>query len=683
MGPDFSGYATKAGLKCSDGRTIMPNAFEHQDKMTVPLVWQHGHNEPANVLGHAVLENRPDGTYCYAYFNNTPAGQNAKLLVEHKDITQLSIYANQLVERTKQVFHGFIKEVSLVIAGANPGATIDQVMIQHADGDVETLDDAAIITTGLTLEHEDKPDENVDPEPEAEVIEEVVEDLEHAAPDATLQDVYDSLDEDQRNLLHFMVGSAIENAKAEATHSDDSTDGITSTDSTDGTDTNNPAEDDLAHKEGTDMARNVFDQDGKITGDATAGITISHDDMAAIVADAKKNGSLKDAVENYAISHGIDNIELLFPDAQLLENRPEFLKRQTEWVAKVLGGTRHSPFSRIKSVVADLTLEDARAKGYVKGNLKREEFFGLTQRITTPTTIYKKQKLDRDDIVDITSFDVVAWLKFEMKMMLEEELARAILIGDGRDVAHLDKINEGNIRPIATEHELYATTVWVNTQDANTSPGGNAAEILDAVLANRRYYKGTGTPTFYTSETVITTFLMQRDTLGRRIYRNLDEVAADLRVAEIVPVEVMDDEADLLGIIVNLQDYVIGADKGGELNMFDDFDIDYNQHKYLIETRLSGALTKIKSALVIRRTVNPASVLVVPTEPGFNPTTGVITIPTVTGVVYKNEAGTTLTAGAQAALVAGVPTIVNAFVTSNAYFFANDAEDSWIFTRDV
>ena len=257
-----------------------------------------------------------------------------------------------------------------------------------------------------------------------------------------------------------MVGSAIENAKAEATHSDDSTDGITSTDSTDstdGTDTNNPAEDDLAHKEGTDMARNVFDQDGKITGDATAGITISHDDMAAIVADAKKNGSLKDAVENYAISHGIDNIELLFPDAQLLENRPEFLKRQTEWVAKVLGGTRHSPFSRIKSVVADITLEDARAKGYVKGNLKREEFFGLTQRITTPTTIYKKQKLDRDDIVDITSFDVVAWLKFEMKMMLEEELARAILIGDGRDVAHLDKINEGNIRPIATEHELYAT----------------------------------------------------------------------------------------------------------------------------------------------------------------------------------------------------------------------------------
>jgi hypothetical protein len=653
----------------------MPHAFKEQDGVSVPLVWQHGHNEPTNVLGHAILENREDGVYCYGYFNNTPAGQNAKLLVEHKDIKALSIYANQLVERSKQVIHGAIREVSLVLSGANPGALIDFVTIAHSDGSFEPMEDEAIIYTGLVLEHEDKVEpEPVVEEPVVEEVEEVEEPVvEHAlSPDATLQDVYDSMDEDQQNLLHFMIAAALdEKAAAPVQHSeiDDQDDNSTATTDSD--------EGDLEHKEGSEMARNVFEDDKTANPEKYA---LSHDDMAGIVASAKKNGSLKDAVEEFALAHNINDIDLLFPDAQLLNGQPEFDKRRTEWVAGVMSGTRHSPFSRIKTVTADLTFEDARAKGYVKGSLKREEFFGLTSRTTTPTTIYKKQKLDRDDIVDITGFDVVAWLKAEMRMMLEEELARAILIGDGRDVAHADKINEQNIRPIAKEHELFATTLWVNTGDTNNTAAGNSGEIVDAVLAGRKFFKGSGTPTFYTSETVITSFLLQRDTLGRRIYRTLDEVASDLRVAAVVPVEVMEDEADLIGIIVNLQDYTIGADSGGEVNMFDDFDIDYNQQKYLIETRVSGALTKIKSALVIRKTASNA-VLVVPTEPTFVESTGVITIPTVTGVTYKNGAGDTLSGGAQTALAPGASLLVHAYPSTSGYFFANDNDDEWTFTR--
>jgi HK97 family phage prohead protease len=664
MVPDFSGYATKAGLKCSDGRTIMPDAFKHQDKMTVPLVWQHGHNKPENVLGHAVLENRPDGVYTYAYFNNTPQGQNAKALVEHKDITQLSIYANQLIEKSKQVFHGMIKEVSLVIAGANPGAMIDQVMIQHADGDTELLDDAAIIYTGLTLEHQDMPAE------ETEETEEVVE---HASDDATLQDVYDSLDEDQKNLVHYMIGAALEQAGAK--HSD-----TESTDSTDSTDNNSNAEDDLEHQEGSDMSRNVFEQ-GKDTTE-TSRVVLSHSDVKEIVDNAQKIGSFKAAVEEYALAHGITDIDMLFPDARTINNTPEWDKRRTEWVAGVLSGTRHSPFSRIKTMSADITQDEARAKGYIKGTLKKEEWFGLAQRVTTPTTIYKKQKLDRDDIIDITDMDVVAWLKGEMRLMLEEEVARAILIGDGRDPGDEDKIQDGTnsgvgIRPIANEAELYATTLYVNLDDASSSMN----EVVDAVIAGRKWYKGTGTPTFYTTETVLSKFLLSRDTLGRRIYRSADELATELRVASIVTVEVMEDVPDLVGIIVNLQDYVVGADKGGEVNMFDDFDIDYNQYKYLIETRLSGALTKIKSALVIRKTAS-TNVLVVPEEPGFVASTGVVTIPSVTGVVYKDVANATVTAGAKAAILAGASVYYKA-VPATGYYFADNASDEWTFTRDA
>ena len=565
---DFSGYATKANLRCSDGRTIMPNAFQQSDGRKVPLVWQHGHNDPKNVLGHAILENREDGVYAYAYFNDTEAAKSAKTLVRHGDITAMSIYANQLIEKSKNVVHGVIREVSLVLSGANPGALIDNVSLTHSDGEIEVLNDEAVIYTGLHLQHE----EEIKMEPEQYI--------EHAEEE-TLQDVYDSLTEDQKNLVHFMIGTALENAEKEGEMAQFDTDEYV-----------------LEHMEGYDMPRNVFE--GGLEYNQPI---LSHSDVKEIVASAVRGGSLKEAVEEYALQHGIENIDVLFPDAKAITDTPEWNKRRTEWVAGVLSGTKHTPFTRIKSVVADITLDEARAKGYIKGNMKKEEFFSVASRVTTPTTIYKKQKLDRDDIVDITDFDVVAWLKAEMRLMLEEELARAILIGDGRDVSDEDKIKDpagaaegSGIRSILNEHELYAHTVNVDLSDANSSP----SEIVDAILMNRRFYRGTGTPTFYTSESILAQLLLLKDTLGRRLYRTVEELAQELRVAGIVTVEVFEDVPELIGILVNLQDYNIGADKGGDVSMFDDFDIDYNQYKYLIETRVSGALTKIKSAMVIK-----------------------------------------------------------------------------------
>ena len=641
MEADFSGYATKAGLKCSDGRTIMPDAFKHQDQMTVPLVWQHGHNEPTNILGHALLESRKDGVYAYGFFNETPQGQSAKALVEHGDITFMSIYANQLIEKAKQVFHGAIREVSLVLAGANPGAKIDYVAIRHADGDVETLEDEAIIHTGLALSHSDEDEDEDD-------------DLAHE-DEKTIQDVYDSFSEEQKNVVHFLIGAALEGDDS-AEHSDNNEEG------------------DLTHKEGSDdMTRNVFEQNG---GSTQGGHTLSHADVQGIVQDAIKGGSLKEAVEAYALKHGIENIEVLFPDAKNINDRPEFDKRRTEWVDGVISGTRHSPFSRIKTTSADLTHDEARAKGYIKGNLKKEEFFSVVKRTTGPTTVYKKQKLDRDDIIDITDFDVVAWMKAEMQMMLREELARAILIGDGRDVADEDKIKDPvgasdglGIRSILHDHELYVATVNVNVDDANSS----WLEVVDAIIGARRLYKGTGNPTFYTTEAVLTGMLLTRDAMNRRLWKNVAELADELRVSSIVPVEVMEDEADLVGILVNLADYNIGADKGGEVNLFDDFDIDYNQYKYLIETRVSGALTKIRSAIVVKKTA-AANVLAAPVEPDFDPATNTVTIPTTNGVDYQ-IGGVTQAAGPQ---VIADDTVVTA-VPKAGFYFANNVEDEWLF----
>jgi HK97 family phage prohead protease len=593
--PDFSGYVTKANLKCSDGRTILPDAFKHQDKMTVPLVWQHNHDEPENVLGHTVLENRDDGVYGYAYFNKTKTASHAKELVDHKDIRFLSIFANQLKEQAQKVVHGVIREVSLVMAGANPGALIDNISLQHSDGSIVELDDEAVITTGLELEHEDKSSES----------------LSQSADDPTIQEVYDAMSEDEKNVVHYFAGQALVQGKQEgsgaAKHSDTKSN------------SNNENDD----KEGTRrMTRNVFEQENeKKDGDDKHVLT--HDAMKEIFADAAKRGSMKEAVEGYALQHGIENIDILFPDAKTLMNTPEFDARRVEWVSGVINGTRHLPFTRIKSVTADITQDEARARGYIKGNMKKEEWFGVSKRTTGPTTVYKKQQLDRDDILDITDFDVVAWLKAEMRLMLDEELARAILISDGRDVDDDDKIKDPvaasdgqGIRSIINEHELYAARVNINIDDASSNPG----EVVDELIRNMRFYKGSGAPTMYISQQNLTYMLLHRDGQQRRMWRTASDLAAEIGVSGITVVEILDQEPDLFAIIVNLKDYAIGTDRGGEVNFFDDFDIDYNQYKYLLETRLSGALTKIRSALIVNK-VAGTDALVVPESPDFDGTT--------------------------------------------------------------
>ena len=686
MVADFSGFATKANLKCSDGRTIMPDAFKHMDGDQVPLVWQHGHNEPANVLGHAILESRDGDVYCHGFFNSTPAAQNAKELVKHGDINALSIYANRLVEKSKNVMHGMIREVSLVLTGANPGALIDNVNIAHGDGAYETLDDEAVIYTGLTLTHSDEGDDMADEDDRtvADVIDTlnpeqkeafhflIGEALAHAEGDAgtadegddeedagsgrTVKDVFDSMSKEQKDVVYFMIGQAIEDAKATAPtakHSD-------------------------FHQEGSTMTHNVFEKDSTLAHQ-DQGPVLSHSDAASIFEGAKRLGSMKEAAEDYALQHGIDDISILFPDAKALSATPEFEKRRTEWVAEVMNATRHTPFSRIKSLTANLTLDEARAKGYVKGNLKKEEFFKVSKRVTTPQTIYKKQKLDRDDVLDITDFDVVTWLKGEMRLMLEEELARAILVGDGRSAGDEDKISEDHIRPIANDSDLYVTYLYVNLNGVDFS----AEEIIDSVTMQRRHYRGSGNPTFYTSETVLARMLLIKDSLGRRIYPTVNDLAAALRVTKIVAVEIMDEPSvDVVGIIVNLSDYTVGADKGGDVSLFDDFDIDYNQYKYLIETRVSGALVRPKSALVLKAVANSA-VLVTPEAPEWNDSTKTVMVPVVTGIVYKNKmSNQTISAVTGLTLADGDEVTIIAVPSSANYYLASSTEDEWMVTYD-
>lgn len=662
MEADFGGYATRAGVKCSDGRTIAPGAFKHMDKMVVPLVWHHAHDNPKNVLGHAILEARSDGIYAHGFFNDTEAGQNSKKLVEHGDVKSLSIYANQLKENIqKLVEHGQIREVSLVLAGANPKATIDFVRLAHGEGEYTDLDDEAVIKLQIPLDLVHSDEEEEDDEDD-----EVEETVQHAdGKGKTLQDVYDSLNEEQKNVLHYMIGAALEAKKADAAeHADKSSEG------------------DLTHQEGTDNM-NVFEENAGGTK-APERHTLSHDDVRGIIQDAMRLGKLSDAVEAYALKHGIDNIEVLFPDARTTESMPQFNKRRMEWVRGVLDGARHSPFSRVKTIWADITQEAARARGYIKGHYKIEEWFNLTKRTTDPTTVYKKQRLDRDDVIDITDFDVIAWIKQEMRMMLEEELARAILIGDGRAVDDEDKIKDpmgapagDGIRSILNDHELFVTTLWVNIDDANSSYD----EVVDAVMDGMEYYKGSGTPTFYTTIKEQNKFLKAKDGMQRRLYQNKAEVASALGVENIVTVEPMNDLTDVIGIIVNLDDYTLGADKGGEVTTFEDFDIDYNQQKYLIETRLSGGLTKIKSAIVIRKTGPSDTVLSAPTAPTYVEATGIVTIPSVSHVVYKNaDTGATLSSGAQTALTPNQTLNVQALPASG-YFFANDANTLWPFYR--
>ena len=572
---DFSGWATKNNIKCSDGRTILRDAFKHNDGQTVPLVWNHQHNESANVLGHAVLENREEGVYAYCTFNDTEAGKNAKLLVEHGDVTALSIYANQLKQNGSNVMHGTIREVSLVLAGANPGAFIDSI-IRHG----EFCEDEAVIYTGenLSLEHADqKPSDKEDKAGEDDKGDGKVE----GNKQKTIKDVVDSMSEEQKNVLYALVGQALEGKEMAQSAIEE----------------NNNIEDGGEQE----MKHNVFE--GKETDKKDV---LSHDAMEAILKDAKRYGSLKESFLAHANEYGIKDIEWLFPDAKNVNMPPDFIKRDDSYVQKVMRGVHHVPFSRIKSMHANITADEARAKGYIKGKRKKEEVFTLLKRTTVPTTIYKKQKLDRDDVVDITDFDVVAWLKMEMRMMLDEEIARAILVGDGRLSSDDDKINEMCIRPIATDADLYCVKAKVSVGAAATEDE-IAKAFIRTVIKSRKEYKGSGSPTLFTTEDVLTNCLLLEDKNGRIIYDTVDKLATALRVKEIVTVEVMEgaktkvetQDKPLMALMVNLVDYYVGADKGGAVNMFDDFDIDYNQQKYLMETRCSGALVKPYSAVAV------------------------------------------------------------------------------------
>lgn len=572
---DFSGWATRNDLKCSDGRIIRKDAFKSNDGQKVPLVWNHQHSDPNEVLGHAVLENRDEGVYAYCKFNDTESGRTAKLLVQHGDVNALSIYANQLKQQGPNVMHGNIRELSLVLAGANPGAFIESI-IKHG----EESDEEGIIYTGenITLSHSEPAEEpKKSEEEELKHADDKKEDTKVAEEpkknegEETVADVFNTLNEKQKTVVYAMIGQALE-------------------------DNNN--------SEGGDeeMKHNVFDKDTENQENV-----LSHDAMETIIADGKRYGSLKESFLAHAEEYGIKEIETLFPEPKSLNNPPEFIKREMGWVQKVMSGVHHTPFSRIKSSFADITEDDARAKGYIKGKLKKEEVFSLLKRTTTPTTIYKKQKLDRDDVIDITDFDVVAWLKSEMRMMLDEEIARAILVGDGRLASSDDKINESNIRPIWKDEDLYNIKATIEV-DAAATPDQKAKAAIRAIIKSRKNYKGSGNPTLYTTEDFLTDCLLLEDMNGRVIYDTEEKLRTALRVSSIITVPVMegltrkDDEGndlDLLGIIVNLNDYNVGADKGGAINMFDDFDIDYNQQKYLIETRCSGALIKPFSAISI------------------------------------------------------------------------------------
>lgn len=606
---DFSGYATKSGLKCTDGRTILQDAFKHQDGTIVPLVWQHLHNEPGNILGHALLENRKDGVYAYGSFNKTPAAQEAKELVAHGDITFMSIYANQLQEQSKKVIHGSIREVSLVLSGANAGAVIDNISFAHADGTTELDDSEAIISTGLALSHGDVKETEMDDK------------------DKTVNDVFATFTEEQKTIVHSMIAQAITDDKTNVkpnpqngslTHAvsgnktvedvfntfNDEQKQVVYYMITAAIGAENTAEHSNKEEGDSTMKKNVFDKSTQDQGEGSAKV-LTHDQLNTIVADAKRHGSLKESFIAHAEDYGFDPIDVLFPDAKDVNaGGPVTIQRDQTWVDDVLKNTSHTPFARIRTRFADITADEARAKGYVTGALKKDEVITLMKRVTTPTTIYKKQRLDRDDMVDITDFDVVVWLKKEMRGMLNEEIARAVLISDGRTAGDEDKINELNVRPIAMDDP----NVFIHRKIVENAE--TTSNIIDEIIRARKYYKGSGNPAFYVGTDLLTEMLLLKDDFEHRLYKTEQELASVLRVSRIVEVEAMnnavrpvgdDTENAILGIIVNLKDYTIGADRGGDIAMFDDFDIDYNQYKYLIETRISGALTRPKAALVFER----------------------------------------------------------------------------------
>ena len=595
---DFSGYATRNNVKCSDGRIIMRDAFKDNDHKNVPLVWQHDHMSPDNVLGHAMLENREDGVYAYGCFNDTPSGLNAKELVKNGDVRALSIYANKLKQNGANVIHGAIREVSLVLAGANPGAYIDTVMV-HSDGDEETEDDEICfnLNTNPILYHSDDEKDNPDKNNNKDENMSNSNGNQGNNSDKTVQDVIDSMTEEQKNVLYYLVGQA---ANGEIDEGED------------------------------DMKHNAFEDDDEYMAHSV--------DFSEIIRDAKRCGSLREAVIEHGLedvnyedylehgnaTYGIDKIDTLFPDFKNINSTPEWVSRNMDWVASVMNGVSHTPFSRIKSVFANITADEARARGYTKGKKKLEEVFTLLKRTTTPQTIYKKQKLDRDDVIDITDFDVVAWLKGEMRMMLDEEIARAILIGDGRSDSSDDRIFPTNIRPIWQDDTFYTIRAQVDTKGMTTEEAKTEA-VIKAIIRARKNYKGSGNPVFYTTEDVLTDMLLLENQIGDVKYKTKQELANRLRVSDIVTVEVMEGQTrkgntsdgdvtasankdlNLVGLIVNLKDYNVGADQGGAVSMFDDFDIDYNQQKYLIETRCSGALIKPYAAISVETFDSSAS----------------------------------------------------------------------------
>lgn len=639
MGYDFSGWATRNNIRCSDGRTILKDAFADQDGQKVPLVYQHNHNDIDNVLGHAVLENREDGVYCYGTFNDTRMGREAKELVKHGDITALSIYANHLTEHNKNVMHGNIREVSLVLAGANPGAYIDNVSIQHSDGSVDLLDDEAVIYSGenISVGEKDSNEEaesvsHADPQPETKS-----ESKSSGSSDKTVLQVWNTFTEKQRNAVYALIGAAL-GANSGVSHSDvehaDSGDsgttnsgetvqdvfntlneeqknvayaliglaadrGDSGSKDTGGEDNNSASH---SEEEGDIMHMNAFEQ----AGAEEEAPVLSHDDMKEFLSEAKEYGSFKDYSERWlkheGQTYGIDNIEILFPDARQVGDSPYLYKRDTDWVDIVLNGTRHTPFTRIKTSYADLTEDEARAKGFTldrKNNKRKmDEVFKVYKRSTTPQTIYKKQKLDRDDEIDITDFDVVNFLWNEMKIMIREEMARDILIGDGRAASAEDHVNTENVRPIVGDDDLYVI------YKEGTDPATDPTAFVDFARKSKVGYMGSGMPTLFLSPSLHGDLMVQRDKIGRRLYDTDASLAAAMGVASIVEVPVLEgfeteEGQSLDAVMVNLRDYTIGTDKGGQLTQFSDFDIDYNQHKYLIEARLSGALTKPKSAIVL------------------------------------------------------------------------------------
>lgn len=583
---DFAGYATRYNVQCDDGVTIAPGAFSDQGGKRVALCWQHNHDEPSDVLGHAIIENRPDGMYAYCSFNASKEAQDAKLRLEHGDVDGLSIWANKLTRKGNYVQHGTVREVSLVISGANPMANvIEYPVIQHGAnlGDLN-ITEGQIYVDDSEIQFDVEYEVQHSAEPEND-------DIQHDGTeggdngDETIQDVFDTMNDKQKKVVYYML----QQVSGDKGVQHDGTEG----------EVNNNDDNEGGEEMGVLQHSNVFAREEE---QENKEFVLSHDAMKEMLND-QSMGSLSKSIIAHAGTYGINDIEILFPDAKAITNTPDFIKRETAWVQKVLGATHHTPFSRIKSVFADITEDEARARGYIKGNLKKEEVFGLLKRTTEPQTIYKKQKLDRDDILDITDFDVVVWLKQEMRMMLDEEIARAILIGDGRASSSEDKIREDKIRSILNDDEFYSIKYDINVA-AGASEDDKGKAFIRAAVKSRKNYKGSGNPILFTTEDELTNMLLLEDGIGRRLYDTEEKLRTALRVSDIVTVEVMEgveqNNQPVAGIIVNLKDYNVGADKGGQVAFFDDFDIDYNQQKYLIETRMSGALIKPFSAIVLR-----------------------------------------------------------------------------------